>query len=97
MRTLSDATVTDFRMPAATEQRDYAEDAQDATERRGEDRPRDEETEEQDDCRLSRGAKKTSADSREIQELNTRGTRHDPGGSWLSKVRCLLGTREATT
>ncbi|KAJ1099268.1 hypothetical protein NDU88_004371 [Pleurodeles waltl] len=30
----------------------------------------------------------------EEPEQNSRGASHDPGGSWLAKVRSLLGTRE---
>ncbi|KAJ1178371.1 hypothetical protein NDU88_003617 [Pleurodeles waltl] len=85
-----------FRVRELQKKTDFPQKEENATETKKPcGAPAEIETTEADGSQASHGTDRTGAGTTSREELRTRETRHDPGGSWLSKVRSLLGTRGA--
>ncbi|KAJ1112372.1 hypothetical protein NDU88_000640 [Pleurodeles waltl] len=83
---LRDASEDCFRVRGLQEKTDYAKRRENATEKKNTCGVPETETTETDGSKASRGTDRTGAVTTSGEEARTRETRHDPGGSWLSKA-----------
>ncbi|KAJ1171768.1 hypothetical protein NDU88_003626 [Pleurodeles waltl] len=89
METLRNVSGDYFRVRGVQEKTDYAQEGTSATGKESPCEAPETETAEKDESRTSSGTDRSEAVTHSGEETRMQETRHDPGGSWLAKLKDL--------